>query len=252
VAGSADACDATPVVVSNAPPALPLGTTLVTWTATDASGNRATCQEAVRVQDTTAPAIVCPAGVSAECPAQPVLGSASARDACDPAPAVTEAGPATFSLGTTTVVWRAIDASGNTQTCQQAASVVDTIPPTLTVLADPPLLWPPNHELVPVKSAGQVQDLCDRSPAVTLVSVTSSEPDDAPGPGDGSTTGDISGAAPGSPHMSVDLRAERDGDGPGRFYRLTYRAVDASGNSTSAFAVVTVPHDQGSGKRTHD
>jgi hypothetical protein len=28
---------------------------------------------------------------------------------------------------------------------------------------------------------------------------------------------------------------------------MNYRAVDASGNSTPAFAVVTVPHDQGSG-----
>jgi hypothetical protein len=65
--------------------------------------------------------------------------------------------------------------------------------------------------------------------------------------GDGNTTGDIAGADLGTAGTEVDLRAERNGTGPGRVYQLTYRAVDASGNSTPAFAVVTVPHDQGSG-----
>jgi hypothetical protein len=33
--------------------------------------------------------------------------------------------------------------------------------------------------------------------------------------------------------------------GDGRVYTITYRAIDACGNSTEATATVTVPHDRG-------
>jgi hypothetical protein len=247
LAGAADTCDPAPRLVNNAPALLPLGTTVVTWTATDASGNQATCQQSVLVRDSIAPAIVCPSDVTSECPAQPVPGIASATDACDPAPIVVEDAPASFPLGTTMVVWHAADMSGNTRTCNQSVSMVDTTPPMLTVMADSPFLWPPNHDLVPVHLVEQVRDSCDPNPMVTLVSVTSSEPDDAPGMGDGNTTGDIAGVELGTADGEVDLRAERAGTGSGRVYQLSYQAVDASGNNTPAFAVVTVPHDRGSG-----
>jgi hypothetical protein len=224
-----------------------LGNHMVGLRVTDSVGASDVAVAPITVRDSTPPVLQCPPGVTAECPAQPVFGSASATDLCDPAPLVTETIPASYPLGTTMAVWRAIDASGNPATCNTAVTVRDTTPPTLTVLADMPVLWPPNHELVPVNIAGQVRDLCDPNPQVALVSVTSSEPDDAPGTGDGNTTGDIAGADLGTADTDVDLRAERNGSGTGRVYQMTYRAVDASGNSTPAFAVVTVPHDQGSG-----
>jgi hypothetical protein len=43
------------------------------------------------------------------------------------------------------------------------------------------------------------------------------------------------------------LRAERSGTGSGRMYTIAYAATDASGNTASALAYVTVPHDQGGG-----
>ena len=241
IATASDACDPSPVVVSNASAVLPLGVTIVTWTATDASGNSSSCQQSVLVRDTTPPTIVCPTGVTAECPTQPALGTASAADACDASPIVTKESPAAFPLGSTTVLWRATDASGNTRSCQQVVSEIDTTPPTLAVAAAPSSLWPPNHDLVSVNLAWQVRDACDPNPAVSLMSVSSSEPDDAPGSDDGETVGDIVGAALGTADGGVSLRAERSGSGPGRVYQLTYQAVDASGNSTPAFAVVTVP-----------
>jgi hypothetical protein len=79
------------------------------------------------------------------------------------------------------------------------------------------------------------------------VSVSSSEPDDAPGDGDGSTTGDMAGAEADTPDTGILLRAERSGSGSGRTYEITYAASDATGNSTSALAVVRVPHDLGEG-----
>jgi hypothetical protein len=220
-------------------------------------GTGTECGGAIVFHDTTPPVLSCPVAAPAECssPAGAMVSLlATATDTCSSTVTLTNArtpgggdASGTYPLGTTPVVFTAQDPSGNSATCTSLVTVRDTTPPNLTVLADPQSLWPPNHELVTVNIAGQVRDLCDPNPQVALVSVTSSEPDDAPGMGDGNTTGDIAGADLGTADGQVDLRAERNGSGPGRVYQLTYRAVDASGNSTPAFAVVTVPHDQGSG-----
>jgi len=101
--------------------------------------------------------------------------------------------------------------------------------------------------MVPVQVGWQASDVCDPAVTVALVSITSSEPDDAAGDGDGRTTGDVADASVGTADGVVQLRAERSGEGPGRTYEITYLARDASGNSASALALVTVPHDQGSG-----
>jgi hypothetical protein len=77
-----------------------------------------------------------------------------------------------------------------------------------------------------------------------LQSVASSEPDDAPGGGDGATTGDVQGADVGTADVDVLLRAERDGRGPGRTYSARYRATDASGNVGTGVGTVAVPHDR--------
>jgi HYR domain len=50
-----DICDAAPVVTNNAPAVFSLGTTMVTWTATDASGNVAKARQKVVVADTIPP-----------------------------------------------------------------------------------------------------------------------------------------------------------------------------------------------------
>jgi hypothetical protein len=117
----------------------------------------------------------------------------------------------------------------------------------LSVLTDPSVLWPPNHDLVPVEARFVAQDACGAGVRVELVSVNSSEADDGAGTTDGATTADIQGASPGTADSSILLRAEREGKGPGRVYELHYRAIDAAGNSTSAVGVVTVPHDLGQG-----
>jgi len=111
----------------------------------------------------------------------------------------------------------------------------DEIAPTLEVSVTPDVLWPPNHKYVPVQATIAADDDFDPSPEVSLVSLTSNEPDD--GQGDGHTTDDV---------VIVDddtfrLRAERDGGGSGRVYTATYRAEDACGNATTATATVRVP-----------
>src|SRR3989442_15002663 len=51
----------TVTITSNAPAQSPSGTNLVTWTATDSSGNTTTCQQRVVVRDNQVPTITCPA-----------------------------------------------------------------------------------------------------------------------------------------------------------------------------------------------
>ena len=42
---------------------------------------------------------------------------------------------------------------------------------------------------------------------------------------------------------TIYLRAERSGKSDGRVYTLTYQATDCAGNTSTASATVTVPHD---------
>src|SRR5207247_7360359 len=59
LATATDVCDPAPTIMSDAPARLPLGTSVVTWTATDASGNASTCQQTVVSVDTTPPSLSC-------------------------------------------------------------------------------------------------------------------------------------------------------------------------------------------------
>jgi hypothetical protein len=80
-------------------------------------------------------------------------------------------------------------------------------------------------------------DNCDSSlnlNSVTIAQVSSDE---------GSAgSGDIVLAAD---CKSVQLRADRNGNGDGRVYTLTFRVRDVNGNTSEAVARVIVPHDQG-------
>jgi hypothetical protein len=120
----------------------------------------------------------------------------------------------------------------------EGASVPDVTPPSVTVTVSPATLTSPNHRLVPVTATVTVKDDQDPNPVVRLVSIVSSDPDKIPGCGD--LPGDVQGAEIGADDRSFQLRAEH---GPlrGRVYTITYEARDASGNSQSASAQVTVP-----------
>jgi hypothetical protein len=157
-------------------------------------------------------------------------------------PEVSNDAPPLFAVGTTTVTFTVTDECGSVVTEESSVTVVDTTAPELAVSLDPAMLWPPNHTMREITASIDTTDLCSM-PEVTLLSLTSSEPDDAPGGGDGHTTGDIQGAETGTADAGFLLRAERSGNGTGRTYTATYAATDGSGNGASAVATVTVPHN---------
>ena len=131
-------------VANDAPAAFPKGPTTVTYTATDASGNSATCTQTVTVTDDDPPTITCPADVAATtntgCTATGVaLGTATATDNCSPpdaAPTIANNAPAVFPLGTTTVTYTTTDGAGLAATCTQDVVVTDDDPPNITCPAD--------------------------------------------------------------------------------------------------------------------
>lgn len=113
--------------------------------------------------------------------------------------------------------------------CEATAPTFDAVSVT------PNTLWPADHKYRDVTATVVVEDDFDLTPIVTLVSVTSNEPDD--GKEDGNTKNDI---------VIVDdfhfkLRAERSGIGTGRIYTITYLVTDACGNSTTQSVTVSVP-----------
>lgn len=124
-----------------------------------------------------------------------------------------------------------------------SVTVEDSEPPVVQVMANPSVLWPPNHQMRQVQLRVRSRDRCSdpETLAVELVSVESNEPDN--GLGDGNTTNDIQAANLGTDDRQVLLRAERSGRGDGRVYTLVYRVTDAAGNQTEGETKVYVPHD---------
>ncbi|MEC9475411.1 MAG: HYR domain-containing protein [Planctomycetota bacterium] len=117
----------------------PLGSTVVTYTATDAAGNSTSSSFTITVEDLEAP-------VLADIPADATLSAAEGScdtihlwdlpAAADNCPGVTlsadHASGASFSFGTTTVTFTATDASGNTSTDSFSVTVIDTEEPVIS------------------------------------------------------------------------------------------------------------------------
>jgi hypothetical protein len=145
-------------------------------------------------------------------------------------------------VGSHVVTLKVTDSEDETDTDDVSIVIQDTTPPTISLRMDPSVLWPPNHRMVDVTAMVDARDACGET-TITLLSVTSNEPENANG--DGNTEPDIMGAEPGSDDVVFQLRAERAGGGSGRVYTVKYKATDEAGNeSNEAVAEVVVPHDR--------
>jgi photosystem II stability/assembly factor-like uncharacterized protein len=144
-----------------------------------------------------------------------------------------------FPVGSTTVTVTGLRLDGTSDSCSFTVAVNDTeIPEMGTVTVDKPLLWPANHqwEIVTVN-----YDTDDNCPLNCVLTVSSNEPVNGLGDGDGTPDWEVIDA------HHVRLRSERSGTGTGRIYTITVTCTDPSGNSVVKTVTVKVPRSLGKG-----
>jgi len=112
------------------------------------------------------------------------------------------------------------------------ARITENRPPGCSgATASPSMVWPPNGKMIPVSILG-VTDPEGDSVALKVMGISQDEPGVA-----------FSGIG----SSVAQIKAERDGKGDGRVYRILFEAADPSGASCTGEVRVCVPHDQGKG-----
>jgi hypothetical protein len=219
-----DVVDDVPTITSDAPAFFNVGDTLVTFTATDASGNQVSGSATVTVEDTTLPAISVPADTIVQGDvtggADPagnaitaLLSSVTATDLADSGPVISSDAPALFPLGDTLVTFSATDNSGNVAMETTTVTVVDTIAPTIVA---------PANTTIEADIAGGA----DATGAAVLAFLTAA------------TASDIVDASPVITHDAPAVLSLGN-------TVITFTATDASGNETMASATVSVTDTTG-------
>lgn len=153
-------------------------TCTVFLTVTDAGGASDTDSAIVSIRDTIAPNLTCPADVTMECDeldwSPNITGYPSVFDACDPIVSLsfldvlTPGGcPAENTIQRN---WTAVDDCGNTASCTQTITMVDTTPPDLTCPADITIECDESTDPSNTGNA-TATDNCDSDPAITYSDV---------------------------------------------------------------------------------
>lgn len=99
-------------------------------------------------------------------------------------------------------------------------------------------LWPPNHRFKDIQILG-VTDPDGDPVTITINSLFQDEPVD--GEGDGNTAPDATGLE----SSTARVRAERSGQGDGRFYHIGFSASDPGGATCTGEVLVAVPKSRG-------
>ncbi len=176
---------------------LPKGTTVITWTATDASGLTSVCSVTITVNDNQAPVITCPANVNASnitdlCYASVTTANPIVSDNCEvtaltwtmtgattgnsPATGINYIGTYTLNVGVTTVSYTVYDQANNSRTCSFTVTVRDTQSPRLHGI-------PANTSIVceivppppPIGSVIYATDNCDPDVEITFSETSTQE-----------------------------------------------------------------------------
>ena len=197
----------------------PVGTSIVTYTATDSSNNTTLESFSVTVTDNTDPTITCAADQTASatngsCDAAVTVVAPTTDDNCAVTVTNDFNGTAdasgTYPVGTTVVIWTVTDASNNTATCSMNITVTDNEAPTIDNLP---------ADISVNNDAG----VCGAD--VTWVEPTSADNCT------GSTIAQTAGLANGATF-------------PVGVTTITYTATDASSNTFSASFTVTVTDNE--------
>lgn len=116
-----------------------VGTTIITYKATDLFGNISTCSFKITINKTTPPVLICPKDVTLNtsnlnCSVPYVIPSPTTSDPCEPELNVTNDAPANnqFPIGVTVVNFKSTDFFGNVSTCSMKVTVVDKYSPEIS------------------------------------------------------------------------------------------------------------------------
>lgn len=142
------------------------------------------------------------------------------------------------------------NAGGQELGCDFAASPTPAPAPTIIgVTATPNILWAPDHTMVAVSIAVEWDKQADQAVSCSIISISISDRindldsntgEDAPkGMAAAASDWVITGG------LSLELRAERFGDGPESVYTIGVGCVDYSGRGSGGEVYVTIPHNYG-------
>jgi hypothetical protein len=242
-ASAIDLVDGTPAV-SCAPASgstFPVGTTIVSCTATDDAGNASqpkTFKVIIVPKNAKAPRVDAPGNMTVEAtgPAGAIVTfTASATDPVygTTLPVIcTPASGSMFPLGVTTVTCSATNDFGKSDTDTTRITVRDRIAPTIVTVTPSVTLLPDTDETVPVAIGVVVTDVVDPAPACQITRVRGGGQDlDDDGVIDWTITGDLT--------LNIDANARRHRD---RTYRIIVKCTDASGNASVERTAVVVSH----------
>jgi hypothetical protein len=202
ISGPTDQSSVTVIAGSACP-----GSYTLTLITTNEAGCESTCQMVVSVNDTQAPVISGVGGpLTIACDEQLVFSNPSASDNCDPDPLlsyedVTTPGDCPQNYSVTRT-WTATDACGNSSQAWQTITVVDDVAPVISGVGASDTIFCP---AVPEFSEPWATDNCDPDPSLTY------EDDTIPGECENEYT-----------------------------VTRTWTAVDACGNTSTAFQTITV------------
>lgn len=217
-----------------------VGTKSVTLTVTDSYGASSTCTAIVTVTDNSAPVVLTKNitayldenGQVTITPAQVDNGSS---DNCAIQSRTLDISTFTCDdIGANTVILTVRDVNGNSASNTATVTVVDNLGPIITsVTPDQAFLWAPNNKMRAINVAIVSTDNCPGTGiSCEIIGVSCNEVDND-GIADWEITGD----------NTVNLRAERWGDGTGRIYTITVQCTDGSGNASQATTTVLVAHN---------
>ena len=156
-------------ITNDAPEVFPLGETIVTWTATDESGNSSSDTQTIRLVDTIAPIITQPLEIVAdatslsntmvELPPPQVFDSVS--------DVKLESNTSnSFGFGETIVTWTATDESGNSSSVTQNVMIIDESGPILDIPNNIILDATSLENIIDIGNAS-ASDFVDENPIIT-------------------------------------------------------------------------------------
>ena len=216
-----------------------LGTTKITVSSTDISGNTGSDSLYLTVVDTSKPQLTIPADMLVEATGTLTHVHIAQATANDIFPvSITNNAPALFPLGTTHILWIAEDANGNKTTKQQIISVIDTTAPNYNLNIDKNDIWPPNHKMIFVASIEHWGDLVDTNPNIDVLVTSNGDHHRKPEQKDWEVIEN-------DDSWAIWLRSEKlSHSREDRIYQVTVSVSDFSGNVNSKGFEVSVSHDQ--------